>query len=89
MELNDYLPFGEKCVYPDLISGNNDYLYGGKECQTFIDMPQWYDSGARFLTTSGIFLSYRFILERVQGKYLAINGYEDFDLILKMQNQGL
>ena len=57
VELNDYLPFGEKCVYTDLISGDNDYLYGGKERQTFIGMPQWYDSGARFQTTGGFFLS--------------------------------
>ena len=29
----DYLPYGEKCINSTLISGENDYLYGGKEFQ--------------------------------------------------------
>ncbi len=26
----DYLPYGEKCRNNALVSGNNDYFYGGK-----------------------------------------------------------
>jgi hypothetical protein len=40
----DYLPYGEKCRNNALVSGNNDYLYGGKEFQApFFNIP-WYDS---------------------------------------------
>lgn len=49
----DYLPYGEKCYNPSLISGNNAYLYGGKQLQTFIGIP-WYDSQARYQNTEGL-----------------------------------
>ena len=39
-----------------LASGENDYLYCGKEFQSFFDLP-FYDSGARFQRNDGIFLS--------------------------------
>ena len=54
--LNDYLPYCQKINDTCLLPGNNDYLYGGKELQKLFDIP-WYDNGARFLTTTGIFTS--------------------------------
>ena len=55
-EQDDYLPYGKKFKDTTLISGKNDYLYGGKESQQFFDIP-WYESGARFLSTDGFFTS--------------------------------
>ena len=36
-------------------TGNTDYLYTGKESQNALFGINWYDSGARFQTTDGIF----------------------------------
>ncbi len=67
----DYLPYGEKCRNNALVSGNNDYLYGGKEFQApFFNIP-WYDSQARFQTTDGIFVS----LDPQCEKYYSISPY--------------
>ena len=54
LERNDSLPFGEKCQNNGLVSAENPYLYGGKELQTFFGI-DWYDSGARFQKTDGLF----------------------------------
>ena len=50
---------GEICQNPSLDVANaskSEYLYGGKELQTFFGI-DWYDSGARFQTTHGTFSS--------------------------------
>jgi len=36
-------------------TGNTDYFYTGKESQNALFGINWYDSGARFQTTDGIF----------------------------------
>ena len=50
---------GEICQNPSLNVANaskSEYLYGGKELQTFFGI-DWYDSGARFQTTHGTYSS--------------------------------
>ena len=56
LQQNDFQPYGEKIPDSDHLSGNNNYLYCGKEFQSFFDLP-FYDSGARFQRNDGIFLS--------------------------------
>ena len=56
LQQNDYQPYGEKNLADGHASGENDYLYCGKEFQSFFDLP-FYDSGARFQRNDGIFLS--------------------------------
>ena len=67
----DYLPYGEKCRNSTLISGENDYLYGGKEFQAPVFNIPWYDSQARFQTTDGMFVS----LDPQCEKYYSISPY--------------
>jgi RHS repeat-associated protein len=67
----DYLPYGEKCVNSTLISGENDYLYCGKEFQAPVFNIPWYDSQARFQTTDGIFVS----LDPLCEKYYSLSPY--------------
>ena len=52
LQQNDYQPYGEKIIADGLASGENDYLYCGKEFQSFFDLP-FYDSGARFQRNDG------------------------------------
>ena len=70
LQQNDYQPYGEKIIDSDHLSGENDYLYGGKEFQSFFDLP-FYDSGARFQRTDGIFLS----IDPLAEKYYGISPY--------------
>ena len=59
VEQFDYLPYGEMCqnsTYPVAVHEKTDYLYTGKELQQFFGI-DWYDSKARFQTTSGVFTS--------------------------------
>ena len=44
-------------------TGNTDYLYTGKESQNALFGINWYDSGARFQTTDGIFTGDGFGME--------------------------
>ena len=67
----DYLPYGEKCINSTLISGENDYLYGGKEFQAPVFNIPWYDSQARFQTTDGMFVS----LDPQCEKYYSLSPY--------------
>ena len=67
----DYLPYGEKCRNGTLISGENDYLYCGKEFQAPVFNIPWYDSQARFQTTDGMFVS----LDPQCEKYYSLSPY--------------
>ncbi len=69
----DYLPFGELCQNSGLAVANQaktDYLYTGKELQQFFGI-NWYDSFARFQTTSGVFSSPDPLCE----KYYSVSPY--------------
>ena len=65
----DYLPYGELTSYSD-VEYANDFLYGGKEYEIIHDI-KWYDSGARYQTTHGIFTSQDPLAE----KYYSISPY--------------
>ncbi len=52
LERYDYYPYGEKIDISVANTGNTDYLYTGKESQNALFGINWYDSGARFQTTS-------------------------------------
>lgn len=73
LEQFDYLPYGEKCNNSGLAVANQrktDYLYGGKEKPQLFGI-DWYDSAARWQTTSGIFVSPDPLME----KYYSISPY--------------
>jgi RHS repeat-associated protein len=70
LERDDYLPYGERANDPALTRNGNNFLYGGKELQDRDDI-DWYDSGARFQTTSGIFTS----IDPYAEKYYPISPY--------------
>ena len=73
LEQFDYLPYGERCINSGLAVANTDktdYLYGGKEKPQLFGI-DWYDSVARWLTTSGIFVSPDPLME----KYYSISPY--------------
>ena len=57
LERYNYYPYGEIVPVSVASSGNTDYLYTGKESQNALFGINWYDSGARFQTTDGIFTS--------------------------------
>ena len=60
LEQFDYLPYGQKCNNSSLAVANQhktDYLYTGKELPEAFFGIDWYDSVARFQTTSGVFTS--------------------------------
>lgn len=65
----DYLPYGELASY-STVEYANDFLYGGKEYEISHDT-KWYDSGARYQTTHGIFTSQDPLAE----KYYSISPY--------------
>ena len=59
VEQFDYLPYGQMCLNSGLAVANSnktEYLYGGKELPQLFGI-DWYDSVARWLTTSGAFVS--------------------------------
>ena len=60
LEQFDYLPYGQKCNNSSLAVANQrktDYLYTGKELPEEFFGIDWYDSVARWQTTSGVFTS--------------------------------
>ncbi|MFA6592750.1 MAG: DUF6443 domain-containing protein [Bacteroidales bacterium] len=66
----DYLPYGELSAAAGTTVYDNSHLYCGKELQGLFGI-DWYDSGARFQTTSAIFTS----LDPLSDKYPAISPY--------------
>ena len=71
MEHYDYHPYGEIVPVSVASSGNTDYLYTGKESQQSLFGINWYDSGARFQTTDGIFTG----IDPLAEKYYHISPY--------------
>ena len=71
LERYDYYPYGEKVPVTVANTGNTDYLYTGKESQNALFGINWYDSGARFQTTDGIFTS----IDPLAEKYYHISPY--------------
>ena len=66
-EQSDYKPYGQRLRLSGVNSRNNAYLWTGKEQQTsFFGIP-WFDSGARFLFTNGIFTSQDPLAEKYPG----------------------
>ena len=73
LEQFDYLPYGQKCNNSSLAVANQyktDYLYTGKELPQFFGL-DWYDSIARWQTTSGVFTSPDPLAE----KYYSVSPY--------------
>ena len=73
VEQFDYLPYGEKCINSGLSVANSnktEYLYVGKELPQLFGI-DWYDSAARWQTTSGVFTSPDPLME----KYHSISPY--------------
>ena len=52
-------------------TGNTDYLYTGNESQNALFGINWYDSGARFQTTDGIFTG----IDPLAEKYYHLSPY--------------
>ena len=71
VERYDYYPYGEKVPVTVANTGNTDYLYTGKESQNALFGINWYDSGARFQTTDGIFTG----IDPLAEKYYHISPY--------------
>ena len=71
LERYDYYPYGKIVPVSVASSGNTDYLYTGKEFQKSLFGINWYDSGARFQTTDGIFTS----IDPLAEKYYHISPY--------------
>ena len=71
VERYDYYPYGEIVPVSVASSGNTDYLYTGKESQNALFGINWYDSGARFQTTDGIFTG----IDPLAEKYYHISPY--------------
>jgi len=71
LERYNYYPYGEIVPVSVANTGNTDYLYTGKESQNALFGINWYDSGARFQTTDGIFTS----LDPLAEKYYHISPY--------------
>ena len=66
----DYLPYGGLASYCPPSEWSNDYLFGGKELESAHNV-SWYDSGARYQTTHGVFTSQDPLAE----KYYSISPY--------------
>lgn len=66
----DYLPYGGLASYCPPSELSNDYLFGGKELESAHNV-SWYDSGARYQTTHGVFTSQDPLAE----KYYSISPY--------------
>ena len=71
LERYDYYPYGEKIDVSVANTGNTDYLYTGKESQNALFGINWYDSGARFQTTDGIFTG----IDPLAEKYYHLSPY--------------
>ncbi len=70
LQRNRYYPYGERMASWTPSLTNNDYLYGGKELHTLFSLP-FYDSGARYQTTDGIFTS----MDPLCEKYYSVSPY--------------
>ena len=66
----DYLLYGGLASYCPPSGRSNDYLFGGKELESSHNVG-WYDSGARYQTTHGVFTSQDPLAE----KYYSISPY--------------
>ena len=71
LERYDYYPYGERIPATVASSGNTDYLYTGKESQQSLFGINWYNSGARFQTTDGIFTG----IDPLAEKYYHLSPY--------------
>ena len=71
LERYDYYPYGGIVPVTVANTGNTDYLYTGKESQNALFGINWYDSGARFQTTDGIFTG----IDPLAEKYYHISPY--------------
>ena len=71
LERYNYYPYGEIVPVSVASSGNTDYFYTGKESQNALFGINWYDSGARFQTTDGIFTG----IDPLAEKYYHISPY--------------
>ena len=71
LERYNYYPYGEIVPVSVASSGNTDYLYTGKESQQSLFGINWYDSGARFQTTDGIFTG----IDPLAEKYYHLSPY--------------
>ena len=67
----DYFPYGESVPIPDGTALEAQYLFSGKEKQDHLFALDWYDSGARFQTADGIFIS----IDPLAEKYYHISPY--------------
>ena len=65
------MPNGKIVPVSVAFSGNTDYLYTGKESQNALFGINWYDSGARFQTTDGIFTG----IDPLAEKYYHLSPY--------------
>ena len=86
LQQEDYTPYGRKTGNELLNLGESDYLWGGKEFEEFIDIP-WYDSGARFLTTEGVFASIDPLCEK--GYHLSPYTYCAGDPVNRVDPEGM
>ena len=66
----DYLPYGELTSNSTYAEYENDWLFGGKEMERRNDI-NWYDSGARWQTTHGVFTS----MDPLAEKYYPFSPY--------------
>ncbi len=67
----DYFPYGECIPVSNGTDPEAEYLFSGKEKQDHLFALDWYDSGARFQTADGIFIS----IDPLAEKYYHISPY--------------
>ena len=67
----DYTPYGELLTATDITATGTDYLFTGKEQQGKLGASELYDSHARFMNTTGRFLS----MDPLAEKYYHISPY--------------
>ena len=67
----DYTPYGELLTATDITATGTDYLFTGKEQQGKLGASELYDSQARFMNTTGRFLS----MDPLAEKYYHLSPY--------------
>ena len=67
----DYTPYGELLTATDITATGTDYLFTGKEQQGKLGASELYDSHARFMNTTGRFLS----MDPLAEKYYHLSPY--------------
>ena len=67
----DYTPYGEQLTATDITATGTDYLFTGKEQQGKLGASELYDSHARFMNTTGRFLS----MDPLAEKYYHLSPY--------------